>query len=61
MVCCQALGITREEDHNIDVTLRSSHIQVLDDGNRPGKIVATPRIGITKGVDLPLQFLVRDV
>ena len=58
---CQAFGITREEDHNIDVTLQSSHIQVLDDGSHPGEIVATPRIGITKAAELPLRFLIRDM
>jgi DNA-3-methyladenine glycosylase len=55
---CQALGITRKEDHDIDVTLPSSHIQVLDDSYRPNKVVATPRIGITKAMDLPLRFLI---
>ena len=54
---CQALGITREADHNIDVTRMSASIHVLDDGFRPKEVLATPRIGITKAADLPLRFV----
>ncbi len=55
---CQALGITRANDHNLDVTSKSSAIQISDDGYCPGEILVTKRIGISKAVDLPLRFLV---
>jgi DNA-3-methyladenine glycosylase len=53
---CQALGIVRS--HNgIDVTLKTSSLQVTDDGFRPSTILTTPRIGIKKAIDMPLRFL----
>jgi DNA-3-methyladenine glycosylase len=55
---CQALGITGTHDNNLDVTLADSRLQVLDDGSRPASISVTPRIGISKAVDLPLRFVV---
>jgi DNA-3-methyladenine glycosylase len=55
---CQALGITRATHNGIDVTSRKSELQFEDDGYRPKKIVATPRIGISKAVDLPLRFVI---
>jgi DNA-3-methyladenine glycosylase len=54
---CQALGITRANANGLDVTRRGSQLQVLDDGFRPASIAATPRIGISKAVDLPLRFV----
>ncbi|MGA7155491.1 MAG: DNA-3-methyladenine glycosylase [Acidobacteriaceae bacterium] len=53
---CQAMGITLA-DNGIDVTRARSSLRVLDDGFRPASITATPRIGISKAVDLPLRFL----
>jgi DNA-3-methyladenine glycosylase len=53
---CQALGITLAEN-GLDVTRAKSPLRVLDDGFRPTSITATPRIGITKAVDMPLRFL----
>jgi DNA-3-methyladenine glycosylase len=53
---CQAMGITLAEN-NIDVTRPRSPLRVLDDGFRPSTITATPRIGISKAIDLPLRFL----
>jgi DNA-3-methyladenine glycosylase len=55
---CQALGITRATHHGIDVTLRGSILQILDDGYRPAMVDVTPRIGIRKAADLPLRFVV---
>jgi DNA-3-methyladenine glycosylase len=55
---CQALGITRATHNGIDVTSRKSELQFEDDGFRPKKILATPRIGISKAVDLPLRFVI---
>jgi DNA-3-methyladenine glycosylase len=56
---CQALAITRTENA-LDVTRAKSPLRVLDDGFRPASISATPRIGISKAVDLPLRFLMTD-
>jgi DNA-3-methyladenine glycosylase len=52
----EALGITRERDNNKDLTSRKSDLWLADDGFRPVRILATPRIGITKAVDKPLRF-----
>jgi DNA-3-methyladenine glycosylase len=54
----EALGITREAQNGIDVTLADSSLQILDDGNRPPVIEVTPRIGLRKAADSPLRFLV---
>ena len=55
---CEALGITRERDNGKDFTSSRSDLWFADDSYRPEKIVATPRIGITKAVDEPLRFVV---
>ena len=55
---CQALGIAREIHNGLDITLRASKLQVIDDGYRVPRIGVTPRIGIRKAVDLPLRFLI---
>ncbi|MBB5064225.1 DNA-3-methyladenine glycosylase [Granulicella mallensis] len=54
----QALGITRAPINGIDVTLRGSPLQILDDGYRPDHIDVTPRIGISKAADRLLRFVV---
>jgi DNA-3-methyladenine glycosylase len=56
---CQALGITLAEN-GLDITRAKSPLSVLDDGFRPSSIVATPRIGITKAVDMPLRFVITE-
>ena len=55
---CQAFGITRATHHGMDVTRKSSILQILDDGFRPKTVQVTPRIGIRKAADLPLRFLI---
>lgn len=55
---CQALGIKRATHHGIDVTRLKSILQIVDDGYRPERIDATPRIGIRKAADRPLRFIV---
>jgi DNA-3-methyladenine glycosylase len=55
---CQALGITRAGQNGLDVTASDSELQFLDDGFRPGRIVATPRIGIRKAVERPHRFFI---
>ncbi len=54
----EALGITRLRDNNKDVTSPHSDLWFADDGFRPARIAATPRIGITKAVERPLRFLI---
>jgi DNA-3-methyladenine glycosylase len=56
---CEALGITREARNGVDVTLPNAPLQILDDGQDPGVIDITTRIGIRKAADRPLRFLVR--
>jgi DNA-3-methyladenine glycosylase len=55
---CQALGITRELHNGVDVTRRSSTLQIVDDGYHVPRVVVTPRIGLKKAADLPLRFLI---
>jgi DNA-3-methyladenine glycosylase len=52
----EAFGITRSRDNDCDLTSPTSSLWIGDDGYRARNIVATPRIGITKAVDLPLRF-----
>jgi DNA-3-methyladenine glycosylase len=54
----EALDVTRERDNGKDFTSRRSDLWFADDGYRPEKIVATPRIGIRKAIDEPLRFVV---
>ena len=55
---CQALGIVRATHNGLDLTDPASELQIHDDGFRPEKITATPRIGIRKAVDNPHRFLI---
>jgi len=55
---CQALDITRAAHNGLDVTSRSSILQVLDDGYEPDLIRSSPRIGISKAVEHPLRFVI---
>jgi|SRR5271166_2124736 len=54
----EALGITRPRDNGKDFTAQQSDLWFADDGYRPARIVATPRIGIKKAVDEPLRFVI---
>lgn len=54
---CQALGITRKESNGIDVTLPTSPLQLLDDGQPVPAMEVTPRIGISKAADQMLRFV----
>jgi DNA-3-methyladenine glycosylase len=53
---CQAFAIRRGEHNGVDLTKATSKLQVRDDGFLPDDIVASPRIGIRKAVDLSLRF-----
>src|SRR5271155_5408900 len=48
---CQALDITRAAHNGLDLTSRTSLLQILDDGFEPAMIRSTPRIGIRKAVE----------
>lgn len=54
----EAFGITRERDNEKDLTSKASDLFIADDGYRVRKILATPRIGITKAAELPLRFVI---
>ena len=54
----EALGITRVRDNDKDLTSPKSDLWLADDGFRPERILATPRIGITKAADRPLRFAI---
>jgi len=54
---CRAFGITRENDNGADLTSPESNLQIQDDGFKPGEILVTPRIGISKEATRQLRFL----
>ena len=54
----KALGITRLRDNDKDLTSSKSDLWFADDGYRPERIAATPRVGITKAVEQPLRFVI---
>ena len=54
----EALSITRVRDNGKDLTSRRSDLWFADDGYRPERIAATPRIGIRKAVEQPLRFVI---
>ncbi len=53
---CQAFGITRAADNDLDLTGADSSLGFVEDGFQGGDIRVTPRIGIRKATDLPLRF-----
>jgi DNA-3-methyladenine glycosylase len=55
---CDALSITRARDNGKDLTIRDDGFWIGDDGFEPEKVLATPRIGITKAVEHPLRYVV---
>jgi DNA-3-methyladenine glycosylase len=54
----QALGITRLRDNDKDFTAPGSDLWFADDGYRPERIAATPRVGIRKAIEQPLRFVI---
>lgn len=54
----EALGITRARDNGKDLTEKRSDLWLADDGYRPERVVATPRIGIKKAVQEHLRFII---
>jgi DNA-3-methyladenine glycosylase len=57
---CEALGITRQRDNGKNMVSPASDLQVMDDGYAAGEIAVTPRIGITKAVEMPLRYLLAE-
>jgi DNA-3-methyladenine glycosylase len=55
---CQALDLTRMDHNGLDVTKRSSALQVRDDGWPVPEVHVTVRIGIKHAVDWPLRFAI---
>jgi len=53
----QAFGITRARDNGCDLTSPRSGLWIGDAKFRPGRVLVTPRIGITKAVERPLRYL----
>jgi DNA-3-methyladenine glycosylase len=56
----EAFGITRARDNEDDLTSSDSGLWIGDDGFRAGKIVTTPRIGISKAADRPLRYILSE-
>jgi DNA-3-methyladenine glycosylase len=54
----EAFGITRERDNGKDLTSARSGLFIVDVGYRVRRILATPRIGITKAAGLPLRYVI---
>jgi len=53
----EAFGITRSRDNGCDLTSASNSLWIGEDGWRAGRILLTPRIGITKAADRPLRYI----
>jgi len=56
----QAFSITRARDNGCDLTDPAGTLWIGEDGFRPRRIRATPRIGITKAADDLLRYIVAD-
>ena len=57
---CEAFGITRTRDNDLDLTSPASGLWIGDDQYRPRKISESPRIGITKAAEMPLRYFLTD-
>jgi DNA-3-methyladenine glycosylase len=55
---CEALSITRPRDNAKDLLSPRSDLQVRNDRFQPGKVVASPRIGISKSAEMPLRYFI---
>jgi DNA-3-methyladenine glycosylase len=56
----EAFGITRERDNGRDLTDATSDLFIADDGYSPGRILVTPRVGISKAAERPLRYVIPD-
>jgi DNA-3-methyladenine glycosylase len=54
----EAFGITRPRDNGKDLTDPNSDLFLAEDGFRPGRVLTTARVGITKAAEKPLRYLI---
>ncbi|HEX9112410.1 MAG TPA: DNA-3-methyladenine glycosylase [Terriglobales bacterium] len=54
----EALGITRDRDNGKSLVSAKSDLHLVDDGFRVGRVIVTPRVGITKSAEHPLRYLI---
>ncbi len=54
----EAFDITRERDNGKDFTDAKSDLFIADEGFRVGRVLITPRIGITKAAERPLRYVI---
>ncbi len=54
----EAFGITRPRDNGKDLTDAKSDLFLAEDGYRPGRVVTTLRVGITKAAERPLRYVI---
>jgi DNA-3-methyladenine glycosylase len=50
------MGLARTTHNGLDMTSRSSSLQVRDEGHSISHALVTARIGISHAVDWPLRF-----
>lgn len=56
----EAFDITRLKDNDRDLTTPDSGLWIADDGWRPNRVQATPRVGITKAAGLKLRYVIAE-
>jgi DNA-3-methyladenine glycosylase len=56
---CQALGVTSRED-GVPLTRARGRLRITRGPRQRLSIIVTPRVGITRAVDWPLRFLIKD-
>jgi DNA-3-methyladenine glycosylase len=54
----EAFEITRERDNGKDLTSEDSDLFIADDGYRVGRVLTTPRIGVTKAAERPWRYVI---
>jgi DNA-3-methyladenine glycosylase len=54
----QALNITRERDNGKDLTSGASDLRIVNDGFVPRRIARSTRIGISKGAEALLRYVI---
>jgi DNA-3-methyladenine glycosylase len=57
---CEALDVTRERDNGKSFVSPRSDLQIVDDGYRPRRVKAGPRVGIKKSVEHNWRYAIAD-